>query len=149
MMDDLQTLCAAALRRHYVSAAYIATSVSDREDIYAIDALSECLKLSDKPFLQMEASWALACVFNRLPAEQIEEVIADDAHPLKVLCKLRQSSNGTVRAKAGVALGAIVNRKSEENHSWVWGGGLSPGRQDVRAGQTRRVHAILRSVSVP
>jgi Armadillo/beta-catenin-like repeat len=121
MIDNLQTLCAAALRRQLVSA----NEDDDNDegstplDIRGVVALAECLRHVDNPFLQIEAAWALNCVFDRLTREERRKVF-DYANPFTKLLFLRCVCHDEVRTRAGVALEAIVNRTNETGRSWVW-----------------------------
>lgn len=122
-MADLQTLCAAVLRRQFVSAYEDEDNDCDkaltRVDIRTVVVLAECLRHKDNPFLQIEAAWALKCVFDRLSREEKRRVFGY-ANPFSTLFSLRRSDYGEVHAAAGVALEAIVNRKVELGRSWVW-----------------------------
>jgi Armadillo/beta-catenin-like repeat len=121
MIDNLQTLCAAALRRQFVSAYKDDDhdGASTPLDIRAVVALAECLRHTDNPFLQIEAAWALICVFDRLTRQERKKIF-DYANPFTKLLFLRCSSNDEVRTRAGVALEAIVNRTNESGQSCVW-----------------------------
>jgi hypothetical protein len=130
MMDDLQTLCAAALRRHYVRSASDCddenennsgwgSSSSNNKNITAPLTMDwrviECVKMTDKPLLQIEAMRVLVDAFDAgLTPQQRKEV---DFGALVDLCG---SSDEAIRNKAGAVLGGIVNGTSEELQSVVF-----------------------------
>jgi Armadillo/beta-catenin-like repeat len=79
-------------------------------------ALSECVVMTDKPFLQIEAVRTLVAEFDTgLTTEQREKVDF-----LGVLFELCDSSDDAVSEKSGVLLGEIANSTSEALRNFFW-----------------------------
>jgi importin subunit alpha-6/7 len=119
MINDLQTLCAAALRRHYHHTASVdddgdnGQGSSSRPPVMMdgriFEALSDCVLMSDKPLLVIEAARALIDASDAgLTPEQRGSV---DFGALVDMC---DSSDAADRETAGALLGEIVNSKHED-----------------------------------
>jgi HEAT repeat protein len=118
MINDLQTLCAAALRRHYHHTASVGDDGDNGQgssrpplmmDGRIFEALSDCVIMSDKPLLVIEAARALIDASDAgLTPEQRGSV---DFGALVDLC---DASDAAVREIAGALLGEIVSSKHED-----------------------------------
>jgi hypothetical protein len=133
MIDDLQTLCVAALRRHYQPSSASAGNGDDDDDddnslpsgqlikgssqppLMVLDEIFECARMVDKPLLQIEAVRALAggALLDCLDPEQRKAI------EIRALFRLIDSSDLAVCRKALAVLKDIVNSPSEARRSLV------------------------------
>jgi Armadillo/beta-catenin-like repeat len=134
MIDDLQTLCAAVLRRHCHYSARVDDETDNGKgssssssscccsncnpplmmDGRIFEALSECVTMSDKPLLIIEAARSLVDAFDTgLTSEQREAV------DFGAIVDLRGSHDAAVRKEAGAVIGDIVNSTSEALRSSI------------------------------
>jgi Armadillo/beta-catenin-like repeat len=125
MIDDLQTLCVAALRRRLVSARGTdggrsgSGSASTRRGRRAVvDAILECVELKDRPLLQCEAASALAGVCDRLTPKE-RKVVKYGAIPN--LFPLLLTSDADVQNQAGAVLLEILDSESDDRRNLVLG----------------------------
>jgi Armadillo/beta-catenin-like repeat len=123
MIDDLQTLCVAALRRRLVSArtdgGRSSSSASPRRGRRAVvDAILECVELKDRPLLQCEATLALAGMYDRLTPKE-RKVVKYGAIPN--LFHLLLTSDADVQNQAGAVLLEILDSESDDHRNLVLG----------------------------
>lgn len=120
MIDDLQKLCVAALRRRHRSALRrdVDRSASPRLDRRAVNVIFECGKLKDGPFLQCEATLALVGVYDRLSPKQRKVV---KSYAIPNLFVLFRSSDTVVGEKAVAALLEILHSQRVDRWNLVLG----------------------------